>query len=420
MRRRPLARSTVPRTARVAGVAVLTALAVLAGGATTPASAEAPLPAVTVTEQDVAAAQSRVDAVTSQVAGVAGRLTEGTARWQEGTARLAAAQQQAGQAQAAADLAEQAAAARRGVLAGLVSADYRSPAGVPLLLKAGSGAAGLTQALRADADLGQVRGSTQDALASAQEANRAAAGARREAEALRDGAAAEERDLAAQLDALQALARRTDAALTSAAGELDRLSAQRADQIAAREAEVARRAEAARRAAEAAAAAAAAKARAARPAPAPPAPRRAASPATGSCAGRSTGGYANGAIPASALCPLSYAPGHLLRADAAAAFNRLTDAAKAARGVPVCVTDSYRSYSEQVRLYAEKPSLAAVPGTSNHGWGVAVDLCGGVQSYGTSAYLWMKANAPAYGWVHPSWAEPGGSRQEPWHWEYVG
>ena len=32
----------------------------------------------------------------------------------------------------------------------------------------------------------------------------------------------------------------------------------------------------------------------------------------------------------------------------------------------------------------------------------------------------MKANAPAYGFVHPDWAEPGGSRPEPWHWEYVG
>ena len=90
------------------------------------------------------------------------------------------------------------------------------------------------------------------------------------------------------------------------------------------------------------------------------------------------------------------------------------------RDHPLCLTDSYRSYGAQVDVYGRKPHLAAVPGTSNHGLGLAVDLCGGVQTFGTAAYRWMKANAPAYGWVHPSWAEPGGSRPEPWHWEFVG
>ena len=52
--------------------------------------------------------------------------------------------------------------------------------------------------------------------------------------------------------------------------------------------------------------------------------------------------------------------------------------------------------------------------------GRAVDLCGGINNFGTPAHLWMKQNAPLYGWFHPDWAEPNGSLPEPWHWEYAG
>jgi D-alanyl-D-alanine carboxypeptidase len=141
---------------------------------------------------------------------------------------------------------------------------------------------------------------------------------------------------------------------------------------------------------------------------------------TGRCAGRSTAGYANGAIPASALCPLWGAPGQALRADAAAGFERLAQAYAAEFASPLCVTDSYRPLAVQVRLFAEKPALAAHPGTSNHGWGTALDLCGGIQSFGTLQHAWMLSHAPLYGWFHPAWAEPTGSRPEPWHWEFAG
>jgi LAS superfamily LD-carboxypeptidase LdcB len=86
----------------------------------------------------------------------------------------------------------------------------------------------------------------------------------------------------------------------------------------------------------------------------------------------------------------------------------------------MCITDSYRTYASQVRLYGQKPALAAVPGTSNHGWGLAVDLCGGIESFGTRQYAWMVANAGRFGWLHPEWADPGNGREEPWHWEYAG
>jgi LAS superfamily LD-carboxypeptidase LdcB len=87
-------------------------------------------------------------------------------------------------------------------------------------------------------------------------------------------------------------------------------------------------------------------------------------------------------------------------------------------GRPLCITDSYRSYAAQVEAFRTKPDLAAVPRTSVHGWGLAVDLCDGINSAGTPQAHWMAANAGRFGFVHPDWAAPGGEKPEPWHWEY--
>ena len=130
--------------------------------------------------------------------------------------------------------------------------------------------------------------------------------------------------------------------------------------------------------------------------------------------------YPNGQIPPDALCPLAADPRQRLRADAAFGFDRLTRAYRARFGAPPCITDSYRTYAQQVRLFAAKPGLAAVPGSSNHGWGTALDLCGGIQSFTSAEHAWMLDNAPLYGWFHPGWAQAGGSRPEPWHWEFSG
>ena len=138
------------------------------------------------------------------------------------------------------------------------------------------------------------------------------------------------------------------------------------------------------------------------------------------CVGASTAGFPNGRIPAQVLCPLWGTSGQILRADAAAAFNALSRAYAQTFSTPLCVTDSYRSYEEQVAVRAAKPTLAAVPGTSNHGWGVALDLCDGVQTFGSPQHVWMQENAMAFGWFHPSWAQAGGSKPEAWHWEYAG
>ena len=89
-------------------------------------------------------------------------------------------------------------------------------------------------------------------------------------------------------------------------------------------------------------------------------------------------------------------------------------------GSPICVTDSYRSLSQQYVTKAKRGRFAARPGTSRHGLGMALDLCGGINNFGSPAHLWMKQNAPLYGWFHPSWAAPNGATPEPWHWEFSG
>jgi D-alanyl-D-alanine carboxypeptidase len=126
--------------------------------------------------------------------------------------------------------------------------------------------------------------------------------------------------------------------------------------------------------------------------------------------------YPNGLIPSRFLCPLPE-PGRMLRADAALAFYKLNAAYKRRFGTQMCLTDSYRPLAEQQRIYANRPGMAAVPGHSNHGYGTAVDLCGGVQSEGSAEFNWLEANGKQYEWFHPSWAYS--SPFEPWHWEYT-
>lgn len=138
------------------------------------------------------------------------------------------------------------------------------------------------------------------------------------------------------------------------------------------------------------------------------------------CAGGVLRGFPNGQLPEQALCPLWGTSGHMLRADASAAFAQMSQAYAAFFGTPLCVTDSYRTLGEQIALAAAKPTLAARPGTSNHGWAVAVDLCDGVQTFGTPQHLWLVGNSMRFGWFHPTWAQQTGSRPEPWHWEFAG
>jgi hypothetical protein len=119
----------------------------------------------------------------------------------------------------------------------------------------------------------------------------------------------------------------------------------------------------------------------------------------------------NGQLDVSALHRVA---GVQLAPDAAEAFSRMLEAARR-DGVRLAVTDGYRSYVAQVELKRRKGWLAARPGTSMHGWGVAVDFDTRVTDF-----AWLREHAATYGWIHPAWAQPGGSKPEPWHWEYVG
>jgi hypothetical protein len=120
--------------------------------------------------------------------------------------------------------------------------------------------------------------------------------------------------------------------------------------------------------------------------------------------------FGNGRLPADQLVPISQ-PGHRLYRPAAAAWDSLV-AEAAASGLELRITDSYRSYEEQVDLAHRKGlyrngGLAAVPGTSNHGWGLAVDA----DVTDPAVREWLEVNGPRYGFVN---AVP----REPWHWEY--
>jgi hypothetical protein len=132
------------------------------------------------------------------------------------------------------------------------------------------------------------------------------------------------------------------------------------------------------------------------------------------------GNWSNGTIPTSALCTLAGRPGHRLRCDAAEAFEALSEAYARRFGSPLCITDSYRSLAGQRATYGPG-RMGAYPGRSNHGWGLAIDVCNpGMTAiyFGDVEYRWLRANGPRYGWYHPQWAQQGGSKPEAWHWHY--
>lgn len=126
----------------------------------------------------------------------------------------------------------------------------------------------------------------------------------------------------------------------------------------------------------------------------------------------------NGQVSSSDLC-LLWDGKQALRGDAAVALTELNDNFQAAFGRSICITDSYRSYADQVRAAATKPGLATTPGTSNHGYGLAIDLCSS-ETRTSDVMTWLWDNGPVYGWVNPDWAQRGGSgAYEPWHWEFL-
>ena len=148
--------------------------------------------------------------------------------------------------------------------------------------------------------------------------------------------------------------------------------------------------------------------------------------------------YSNGKIPTSELAPCGIRS--FVLASAAARSMRAMVLAAARDGVRLSATGTYRSYDRQRSLFFERYTTmplpgrrtevfegkrywlklgkagAAVPGTSNHGWALAVDLAeldakGNVVSLRTPTLKWLAANGPRFGWWNTV-------RSENWHWCY--
>jgi hypothetical protein len=147
----------------------------------------------------------------------------------------------------------------------------------------------------------------------------------------------------------------------------------------------------------------------------------------------------NGQLPAGLLTDV--AAGARLHHLAGRAWAALVDAAASA-GVALTFTHGgcYRTYQQQETLFLERyttdvldrPSkmwngrrwyqrpgvaMAAVPGTSNHGLGLAVDTAIGTSPDSARplddvALGWLLSNAARFGW---SWE----AQSEPWHIRYV-
>jgi hypothetical protein len=71
---------------------------------------------------------------------------------------------------------------------------------------------------------------------------------------------------------------------------------------------------------------------------------------------------------------------------------------------------SARTLAAQRWFWTHQPPPAAFPGTSNHGWGIAVDV------KTRRAAAWLMRHAHRYAWSHDEGARAG----EWWHFRYVG
>ncbi|MGN8245968.1 D-alanyl-D-alanine carboxypeptidase family protein [Cellulomonas soli] len=135
------------------------------------------------------------------------------------------------------------------------------------------------------------------------------------------------------------------------------------------------------------------------------------------CDGSVKAAGANGQLAVEDLCTL-WDGRTKMRADAAVSLAEMNEAYVARFGADMCLSSGYRTLAEQRAVKAQKGSLAAPPGLSNHGWGLAIDFCGSETS--GARWTWLNENAAIYGWENPDWAQPGGSGPyERWHWEYL-
>ena len=113
-------------------------------------------------------------------------------------------------------------------------------------------------------------------------------------------------------------------------------------------------------------------------------------------------------------------PGGRLWPEAALTWNAMraayvADGGNADRFRPGGPDSSARTLASQRALKAlwtaqGQPHKAATPGTSNHGWGIAVDI------QTPDCQAWILRNGARFGWSHDEGARVG----EAWHFRYVG
>lgn len=128
-----------------------------------------------------------------------------------------------------------------------------------------------------------------------------------------------------------------------------------------------------------------------------------------------------------------------MRAEAAHALEEMFAAAEKERGYRLMAVSGYRSYQTQATIYKRKLSAVkkeqeaqlyvALPGTSEHQLGLAMDLGRKSkqnlrESFGsTDEGKWVAENAHRFGFIvryQKEWTDITGYAYEPWHVRYVG
>ena len=142
----------------------------------------------------------------------------------------------------------------------------------------------------------------------------------------------------------------------------------------------------------------------------------------------------------------SIGSGHQIDARAYDDFKAMIQASKQ-DGVTIYVTSSYRDMDKQITLYEKKTDsylqqgycledalskagqVVAVPGTSEHHLGLAIDVVSSEyrkldeKQENTKGFQWMKAHSWEYGFIlrYPNGStDITGIIYEPWHFRYVG
>ena len=127
-----------------------------------------------------------------------------------------------------------------------------------------------------------------------------------------------------------------------------------------------------------------------------------------------------------------------MRAEAAAALEKMFAAAQEEQGFNLIAISGYRSYGQQASIHERKAAsvgkkaalrVSAPPGCSEHQLGLAMDLgCKGstglTAKFGqTPEGIWVAENCHRFGFIiryKAEWEDITGYMYEPWHIRYVG